>query len=97
MTSIPRRGVRTTAVAALALALTACTSDELVRRELGVVGPQPVRRAASSAAPAATVPFGPGCAAVPAAGSGQLRGPGARPGGDRGQRHVPALSGLVQP
>ena len=93
VTSIPRRGVRTTAVAALALALTACTSDAPSAGSSASAGSSSTA-ATTSAAPAANVPFGRGCSAVPAQGPGSFTGL-ARDPAVTAANNVPELSGLV--
>ena len=93
MTTTTRRGGRTTAVAALAFALTACTSDKPSAGGSASSGSSS-SAAPSSAAPAADVPFGPGCSALPAQGPGSFAGL-ARDPAITAATHVPELSGLV--
>jgi uncharacterized surface protein with fasciclin (FAS1) repeats len=93
VTSTPRRGVGTFAVAALTLALTACSSDKPSAGGSASSGSSS-SAPTSSAAPAANVPFGPGCSAVPAQGPGSFAGL-ARDPAVTAANHVPELSGLV--
>jgi uncharacterized surface protein with fasciclin (FAS1) repeats len=93
VTSNPRRGVCTIAVAALALALTACTSDKPSAGSPASSGGSS-SAPTTSVAPAANVPFGPGCSAVPAQGPGSFAGL-ARDPAVTAANHLPALSGLV--
>jgi uncharacterized surface protein with fasciclin (FAS1) repeats len=93
VTSTPSRGVLTTALVALALALTACSSDEPSTG--GSASTSSGSGAApSSAAPAADVPFGAGCSALPAQGPGSVAGL-ARDPAISAATHVPELSGLA--
>jgi uncharacterized surface protein with fasciclin (FAS1) repeats len=66
-----RRGVLATAVAGLALALTACGSDAPSATATSSSSTAS-ESAASTPSAAADAPFGPGCAAVPASGPGSF-------------------------
>lgn len=93
MTSSPLR--RAALVAALALALGACGSDEpseSAASDTSSSAPAPVE---SSAASASGEPFGPGCAGLPAEGEGSVAGMADDPVG-RAANNNPELSTLVQ-
>lgn len=93
MTSRTRRGVRATALAALALALAACSSNEPSGGSSASSGSSS-SAAPSSPAPVADAPFGPGCSALPAQGPGSVAGL-ARDPAITAATHVPELSGLA--
>ena len=97
-TSLPARSVLLTAVSALAVPLTACGSSAPTSAGPPASGTGPVAAstspAARSAGPASTGPFGAGCAAAPASGTGSF----SEMAGDRvttAAAHDPALTSLV--
>jgi uncharacterized surface protein with fasciclin (FAS1) repeats len=94
MRSLPARSVLLTAVAALAVALSACGASAPTSAGPPASGSAPGSGTASSAGPAPRAPFGAGCAAVPPSGTGSF----SEMAGDRvttAAAHDPALSSLV--
>ncbi|TYP87913.1 fasciclin domain-containing protein [Blastococcus xanthinilyticus] len=96
MTHRPRSGVLLPAVAALALALGACSSDGSPDGAGDAAAPSSsAAESTASAAPAPEGPFGDGCAAVPVEGEGSVAGMADDPVATAAASN-PALSALVQ-
>jgi uncharacterized surface protein with fasciclin (FAS1) repeats len=93
--SLPTRGVLIAAVATLALPLSACGSGDSTGGSASSSTSAGASSSSSTVPAAAEVPFGPGCAAVPASGPGSFAGMAAAPVAAAAGSN-PALSALGQ-
>ena len=93
-TRLPR-GVLIAAVGSLVVALSACSSGDSNGSAASSTAGSRASESAASTAPTAGAPFGPGCAAVPAAGPGSFAAMATAPVAAAASGN-PALSALVQ-